>query len=193
MRADFRPQAVQNGVAPQRVRRAFTTEELQRLVNVSGPRGVVYLVAARTGLRRGELEQLRWADIHLDTPQPFVNVRASISKNHRHAQIPLSLDAAAALCRLRQAGVQASAAVFDRLMRRMNRFLEDLRAAEISYVNDSGEYADFHSLRKTCGTMLTLAGVSPRTVMELMRHCDMRLTAKTYTDANMLPVSEAVA
>ncbi len=29
--------------------------------------------------------------------------------------------------------------------------------------------------------------------MELMRHSDMRLTAKTYTDANMLSVSDAVA
>ena len=40
--------------------------------------------------------------------------------------------------------------------------------------------------------MLTLAGVGQRTVMELMRHGDMRLTAKTYTDANMLPVSDTV-
>ena len=41
--------------------------------------------------------------------------------------------------------------------------------------------------------MLTLAGVGQRTVMELMRHSDMRLTAKTYTDANMLPISDAMA
>ena len=41
--------------------------------------------------------------------------------------------------------------------------------------------------------MLTLAGELPRNVMELMRHSDMRLTAKTYTDANMLPLSAAIA
>ncbi len=69
----------------------------------------------------------------------------------------------------------------------------DLEAAGIPYIDAKGEYADFHSLRKTFGTMLTLAGVGQRTVMELMRHSDMRLTAKTYTDANMLPVSDAVA
>ncbi len=74
----------------------------------------------------------------------------------------------------------------------MNRFRADLEAARIPYLNDRGEYADFHSLRKTCGTMLTLAGVSPRTVMELMRYSDMKLTAKTYTDAGMLPVCETV-
>jgi hypothetical protein len=75
----------------------------------------------------------------------------------------------------------------------MPRFRADLEAAGIPYVDAKGEYADFHSLRKTFGTMLTLAGVGQRTVMELMRHSDMRLTAKTYTDANMLLVSDAVA
>ena len=75
----------------------------------------------------------------------------------------------------------------------MPRFRADLEAAGISYIDTKGEYADFHSLRKTFGTMLTLAGVGQRTVRELMRHSDMRLTAKTYTDANMLPVSDAVA
>jgi hypothetical protein len=36
--------------------------------------------------------------------------------------------------------------------------------------------------------MLARAGVSPRVAMELMRHSDMRLTAKTYTDAMSLPL-----
>ena len=40
--------------------------------------------------------------------------------------------------------------------------------------------------------MLTLAGVSQRVIMELMRHSDMRLTAKVYTDAGMLPTGDAV-
>jgi hypothetical protein len=34
-----------------RVRRAFTDEELAKLVEGSGPRGIIYLTAARTGLR----------------------------------------------------------------------------------------------------------------------------------------------
>ncbi len=74
----------------------------------------------------------------------------------------------------------------------MDRFREDLKVAGIDYTDGRGERADFHALRKTYGTMLTLAGIGQRTVMELMRHSDMRLTAKTYTDANMLPVSDAI-
>jgi predicted DNA-binding transcriptional regulator AlpA len=43
-------------------------------------------------------------------------------------------------------------------------------------------------LDHTFDTMLQRAGVSPRVVMELMRHSDMRLTMKTYTDTTCLPL-----
>jgi hypothetical protein len=46
----------------------------------------------------------------------------------------------------------------------------------------------FHALRQTFATMLQCAGDSPRVVRELMRHSDMRLTAKTYTDSSCLPL-----
>jgi hypothetical protein len=82
--------------------------------------------------------------------------------------------------------------VFRGLIQRMTVFRKDLEAAGIAYVDAKGEYADFHSLRKTFGTMLTLAGVPQRVVMELMRHSDMRLTAKTYTDAGMLPTDATI-
>jgi hypothetical protein len=40
--------------------------------------------------------------------------------------------------------------------------------------------------------MLARAGVSPRLAMELARHSDMRLTMKTYTDAEQLPLREVM-
>ena len=43
-----------------RVRRAFTDEELRKLIEGSGPRGIIYFTAARTGLRQEELRQLKW-------------------------------------------------------------------------------------------------------------------------------------
>ena len=185
-------QKVQTSGAQKMNRRAFTEGELQRLCRVSGLRGVAYLVAARTGIRRGELEQIEWADVHLDTTQPFIAVRASVSKNHLHAMQPLTSDAADALRELHSPEAKPHNRVFAGCIPRMNRFREDLKAAGIDYTDGRGERADFHALRKTYGTMLTLAGIGQRTVMELMRHSDMRLTAKTYTDANMLPVSDAI-
>jgi hypothetical protein len=69
---------------------------------------------------------------------------------------------------------------------------KDLQAAEIPYKDSLGRQVDFHSLRHTFGTNLSLAGVKPRVAMELMRHSDLRLTMKTYTDATRLPTADAI-
>ena len=74
----------------------------------------------------------------------------------------------------------------------MKRFKADLKAAGIEFVNATGHRADFHSLRHTLATNLARAGTAPRVAMEIMRHSDLRLTAKTYTDAGLLPVADAV-
>ena len=58
-----------------RVRRAFTDEELRKLIGGSGPRGIIYFTAARTGLRQEELRQLIWGDVALGWQHP-VNHRA---------------------------------------------------------------------------------------------------------------------
>ena len=68
-------------------------------------------------------------------------------------------------------------------------FRADLAKADIDPVNASGETVDFHALRMTFQMRLTLNGVSPRVTIEAMRHSDMKLTAKTYTDAGMLPTT----
>jgi hypothetical protein len=74
----------------------------------------------------------------------------------------------------------------------MDEFRDDLKAANILFINPAGLRADFHSLRHTLATNLARAGTAPRVAMEIMRHSDMRLTAKTYTDAGLLPVADAV-
>ncbi len=180
------------GGTQQRDRRAFTLAQLGSLVAVSGERSVVYLTAAFTGLRRGELGQLKWSDVHLDAAKPFINARAAISKNHKQCSIPLTPAVVEKLRRHRPEDAEPGDLVFRRLIPRMDRFRKDLEAAGIPYVDDKGEFADFHALRNTFATMLTLAGVSQRVIMELMRHSDMRLTAKVYTDAGMLPTGDAV-
>lgn len=163
-------QKVQTNGSEHIKRRALTADELQQLIAVSGPRGLAYRIAARTGIRRGELEQIEWRDVHLEAAQPFIAVRAAVSKNHSHAMQPLSADAAAALLELKAPDARPSDRVFAGRIPRMNPFRKDLAAAGIEYVDARGEQADFHALRKTFGTMLTLGGVSQRTVMELMRH-----------------------
>jgi len=75
------------------------------------------------------------------------------------------------------------------LLRILNR---DLRAAGIPKRDERGRTIDVHGLRTTFGTLLSKAGVHPRTAQSAMRHSDIGLTMNTYTDPKLLDVAGAV-
>jgi integrase len=175
-----------------RKRRAFTFDELQRLVSVAGARRVSYTLAAFTGLRRSELKLLEWRDIELQSERPCIHVRGSTTKNRKDAVLDLHPDAVRLLLPIASNAVDPGAYVLKGLLPKMPRFRKDLAAAGIEYLNAKGEFADFHALRKTFGTLLTVNRASPRETMELMRHSDMKLTTKIYTDAGQLSTGDAV-
>jgi hypothetical protein len=52
---------------------------------------------------------------------------------------------------------------------------------------------DVFAQRVTFGPNLVVSGAHPRVVQELMRHSDLKLTMKLYTDAGQLPVGAALA
>jgi len=185
-------QKVQTNGRQVRHRRAFTHEEMQRLLAIAGARKVVYLAAVYTGLRRGELSKLLKTDLHLDAKQPFMNVRASTTKNHKQATIAIHPDLLPELQNLLATLPARESRVFADLLPTMDTFRADLKAAGIEFVDAQGRRADFHALRHTLATNLMLAGTSPRIAMEIMRHSDIKLTTKTYTDAGLLPVADNV-
>ena len=69
---------------------------------------------------------------------------------------------------------------------------KDFGKAGIERTDASGRKVDFHALRHTTCTLLQAAGVSARIAMEIMRHSEMRLTAKIYTDAGGLPTADGI-
>ena len=174
----------------ERTRPTYSDEEMIRLITVSGSRGLAYLLAVTTGLRRGELDALLWDDLHLDTAEPFLVARAATTKNRKLARLPLHPEVAEAL-RKEEHRINAAPErlVFPEGVPSMEVFRQDLKAAGIAIVDTQGRRADFHSLRHTLATRLSRANVPPRIAMELMRHSDMRLTMKTYTDAGSLPMA----
>ena len=174
-----------------RKRRALTVAEMVRLIAVAGPRRAVYLMAAHTGLRRSELGALIWAFLKLDAHPPHLHLPGEFTKNGEAAVLPLHPDVVTVLRERKAAGADDNDPVFPR-MPRIERFCRDLKKAGIPYFDAQGRVADFHALRKTFDTHLQLNGALPRVTMELMRHSDMRLTMKTYTDSALLPVAEAV-
>jgi len=181
-------QKVESNGKQTRPRRAYTHEEIIRLLGVAGPRKVVYLTAVHTGLRHKELKQLEVDDLHLDAKQPFVNVRASTTKNHQMALIALHPDV---VMELQKLPLVPGRKVFATVPK-IDTVKRDLERAGIPRIDAKGRRVDFHALRHTLGTNLALAGTAPRVAMEAMRHSDIRLTTKTYTDTGLLPVSDAV-
>jgi len=175
------------------IRRAYSAEEIERLLSVAGPQRPVYAMAALTGIRHNELKELRWGDLDLSSDSPYVAVRSSISKNHKTAFLPLHPELVAELAALKPSGATRGDLVFKGLVPRSKRFKAHLRAAGIPKRDAQGHVADFHSLRHTFCTSLHCAGASQREAQELMRHSDPRLTASTYTDTKLLGLRAAVA
>jgi integrase len=125
--------------------------------------------------------------------QATVRIPASLAKNRRAAVREISPDLAGELRALRPADAAPFQLVFPHMVPEVETFKRDLAQAEIPFVDGLGRRADLHALRKTFGTAMLLNGEHPRVVMEAMRHSDMRLTMKLYTDAGQLPVGAALA
>ncbi len=146
-----------------------------------------------TGLRRSELNGLKWGDFDFTVTPSRLRVPSSLSKNRKESTHFLRPELTAAILAVRPAGVQPGDWVFRGTIPRVPTFKSDLKAAEIPFEDARGRRVDLHALRKTYGTMLAAAGVSPRVAMELMRHSDMKLTMGVYTDVAQLPIIEESA
>lgn len=184
--------AIDTSADQKRHRRALTEDEVARLLNVAGRHELLYRVALATGLRLGELRRLEWQDVHLDSTRPRLELRSAATKSKRADTLPLSGALAERLRKARPTGVKPR----DRVFRTVPSFDVWLthceRAGILCYDEEDVLVVGFHSLRVTFVSDLTRAGVNPRTIMELARHTDYRLTATVYTDPTILDTFGAV-
>ncbi len=185
-------------------------EVRERLDLLGRERALIYKTLVLTGLRKGELAALDAGQLFLDGPVPYVALDAAEEKNREGNEIVLRDDLAADLrdwltsklqemqadCRRRgepiPARLPAGTPLFTvpaGLLRILNR---DLRLAGIPKRDERGRTLDVHALRTTFGTLLSKAGVAPRTAQAAMRHSDIRLTMGVYTDPKLLDVRGAV-
>jgi integrase len=172
--------------------RFLTLDEVEALVEHARPGPfqaldrAVFLTAAMTGLRKGELLALRWRDV--DWPAARVRVRRNYvrgefgtPKSRRSTRsVPMADEVAGELDRLFQQSrhqhdddlvfahpVSGGPLPPANVMRRMRAAL---RAAGL----DSSHR--FHDLRHTFGTRMAAAGVAPRVLQEWLGHKDMATT-----------------
>lgn len=178
---------------PTYVRGALSLDQARLLLQVSGPRAIVYLTAMRTGLRRKELRQLLWLHVHVGVEDaiPHLTLPKTITKNRQEATIRLTSELAEELREYRP----ANAAPLDRVfcsVPKMNKYRQDLKAAGIPEWDEHGHKVDFHCLRVTLCTQLLAANAPVAATMSVMRHADPRLTMKTYADTTKLGIGAVV-
>jgi integrase len=164
----------------------FSPEEVWALVRAAASEqdAAIFLTAAFTGLRRGELLALHWRDV--DFAGSVIRVRASYHegvlstpKSGKVRSVPMAPDVATALAKLGE---------------RRDCVGDD----DVVFVGESGSYLDgsalrrrydaaiaraglrrlrFHDLRHTFGTRM-IAKADIRRVQEWMGHADVQTTMK---------------
>jgi integrase len=152
------------------------------------------IVSLETGVRRGELLELKWPSIDLE--QRMLHVEGStpdglrpLSKTYETRSIPLN-DLAHKTLRdwWLQRGQPRKGYVFtlggdERIGSLKTSYHGALEAAGIKRIDARGVRVNWHSLRHTFGTLLGAAGVDPTTLMKLMGHANLSTTQRyLHTD-----------
>lgn len=187
LRRMTKPRVTQN-----KRRRALTPEEAARLIritliskprrNMDGPaRALLYATALETGLRAGELHALRAGWCRVDENPPSLFIPAESTKSKREAN-PYVRERLAAQIADHIEGMDPEDQVFPfDLTKASDMIKKDLTAAGIPIADREGRTLDFHALRHTFSTWCAQTGANPKTVMDMNRHTDIRLTLETYT------------
>ncbi len=143
------------------------------------------LLAANTGLRRGELFSLKWENISFERKNLVVIGNTAKSGHTRH--VPLNSEAVALLLGWRDS--VCSEYVFPSPV--TNRKLETIKKAWTQLRLRAGvENFRFHDLRHTFASKLVMAGVDLYTVKELMGHSTIQMTERY---AHLAPEHTATA
>jgi integrase len=190
--------------------RVLTLEELQQLCAVAPPsRRLLYLFTAYTGFRRGEDRATTWADVFVDSVQPFVRIRGANAKNGGTVDVPVpgwladelrrhraavtlraggKLDPskpvfhvpAAIVKQLRQ---DAARAKLGTITKQIHRTPNGNRWTSVEWNDPAGPEVTLklHGLRAYFVTALFEAGTPPHEVQRLARHANIATTLRHYT------------
>ncbi len=131
------------------------------------------LLALNSGLRRGELVTLEWADV--DAVKKSLYVRAAAAKSGRSRHVPLNKESVAVLKQWRRQQ-RGSGRVFN---------VRDVKTAWRALIREAAiDGFTFHDLRHSFASNLVMAGVDLNTVRELLGHADLKMTLRYSHLAN---------
>ena len=176
--------------------------EIDRLLAATPPEWrLILFTAVRTGLRRGELMALRWADLHLHADPPTLRVQYSVRiepdgtlhtkepKGGRPRTVPLTHDLAAALRAHRPPRAKPSALVFPGPV---HGHLDHQRlwrvTAQAARDADLDKHVHPHLLRHTFASQCYRRGIPPQLVQMWLGHAQLSTTERY---AHLAPLAGA--
>jgi len=143
------------------------------------------LFSINTGLRRGELFNLRWSQVDLD--KRLLTLSGSTTKSGKTRHLPLNSEAFEVLSQWQQQSTREGLVFPSKTGKPIN----DLRQAW-RRVLSLAQIEDFrwHDLRHHFASKLAMAGVDLNTVRELLGHADIKMTLRY---AHLAPEHKAKA
>jgi integrase len=151
--------------------------EYNNLLNVEFVDGLKprVLFSLLTGLRRGELFQLKWDNVN--STFDLLTIPGSYTKNGRTRHIPLCIEAKNLICKWKQQNVtQSSTLIFPG---QVGKPLTWIRTAWVNLLKQSQiECFRWHDLRHHFASRLVIEGIDLNTVRELLGHKDIKMTLR---------------
>jgi integrase len=161
----------------------------------------LYIVAVTTGLRRGELQGLKWDDVDLEVGTLQVRRTLSEPKGGYIFEAPKSGKGRSVRCSQRAVeALRSHRARQNEERLRVGALWQDqglvfpssigtpllggnLNRSFKALLQRAGfpQTFRFHDLRHTCATLLLRQGVNPKFVQELLGHADISLTLNVYS------------
>jgi integrase len=153
------------------------------------------LLSINTGIRRGELFNLEWADVKFQAERvggrvvpPHLTVRGQSAKSRKIRHVPLNTEALAVLQGWREQRPEPEGLVFPG---RNGERLDNVRKGWLGVLADAGINAfRWHDQRHHFASRLVMAGVDLNTVRELLGHADYKMVLRY---AHLSPEHKAAA
>ena len=133
----------------------------------------IVLLSLNTGIRRGEVFNLKWSDVNFQTKTLTVQGETAKSGETRH--IPLNAEALDALKQWKKQSGDSAQIFPGRLRERLDNIKTSWRA-----LMTGAKIKDFrfHDLRHSFASKLVMHGVPLNTIRELLGHADLTTTLR---------------